>query len=112
MSFPNGLVPTTQRVHPTPLYELAAAVVIAWLLWWAGARQLQSDGQKAWSPPLASGAVFALYLLLTGVARFLVEFIRINPRSLLGMSNAQAASLVSVVAGLFLMFRARKSRAQ
>src|SRR5215813_15521642 len=33
MSFPNGLVPTTQRVHPTPIYELLAALIIGWILW-------------------------------------------------------------------------------
>src|SRR5271156_986940 len=40
MSFPNGLVPTTERVHPTPIYELLAACVIAWMLWRIGARQI------------------------------------------------------------------------
>src|ERR1700691_3444415 len=40
MSFPNGLVPTNQRVHPTPLYELVAACAIAWWLWRLGARQM------------------------------------------------------------------------
>ena len=29
MSFPNGLVPTNQRVHPTPIYELVVALLIA-----------------------------------------------------------------------------------
>ena len=33
MSFPNGLVPTTDRVHPTPIYELIVACVIARVLW-------------------------------------------------------------------------------
>ena len=51
-------------------------------------------------PP--DGAVFAAYLMLTGAARFLVEFIRINPRSFLGMSNAQAAGLACVIAGVIL----------
>jgi len=48
------------------------------------------------------GEVFAAYLVLTGVARFLVEFIRINPRSFLGMSNAQAAAAASVITGIIL----------
>ncbi|MGH9736444.1 MAG: prolipoprotein diacylglyceryl transferase family protein, partial [Candidatus Acidiferrales bacterium] len=48
------------------------------------------------------GSVFAAYLILTGIARFLVEFIRINPRSFFGLTNAQAASLVSIVAGAVL----------
>src|SRR5579864_9086605 len=39
MSFPNGLVPTTQRVHPTPIYELIVAIFIFWWLWKLGGRQ-------------------------------------------------------------------------
>ena len=42
-----------------------------------------------------------------GVARFLVEFIRINPRSFFGLSNAQAASLVSILAGAVLLWRVK-----
>src|SRR5205807_6563752 len=33
MAFPNGLVPTTQRVHPTPIYEFIAGILIFWYLW-------------------------------------------------------------------------------
>ncbi|MGB6470112.1 MAG: prolipoprotein diacylglyceryl transferase [Candidatus Acidiferrales bacterium] len=103
ISFPNGLVPTTQRVHPTPIYELLAACLIAWLLWRLGGRQLSSADSIFQA--LASGKVFAAYLILTGVARFLVEFIRINPRSFFGLSNAQAASVASVLVGVFLWWR-------
>jgi phosphatidylglycerol:prolipoprotein diacylglycerol transferase len=46
--------------------------------------------------------VFAAYLVLTGIARFLIEIIRINPRSFYGLTNAQAASVVSIVAGVIL----------
>jgi len=97
MSFPNGLVPTTQRVHPTPIYELIVACVIAWWLWRLGARTMAIAGRK--------GIVFAEYLLWTGIARFLVEFIRINPRSFFGLTNAQAASLASIAAGAALWRR-------
>jgi len=111
MSFPNGLVPTTQRVHPTPIYELIVACAIAWWLWKIGARQIATlrgnsaaqivpSAQALRRPP--DGNVFANYLILTGLARFLVEFIRINPRSFLGMSNAQAAGLGCVIAGIIL----------
>jgi len=103
MSFPNGLVPTTERVHPTPLYEFLAACVIAWILWRLGARAMRAA-------PIA-GSVFGAYLLLTGAARFLVEFIRINPHVILGMSNAQAASLLSMLAGGLLWWRVRKAGA-
>jgi phosphatidylglycerol:prolipoprotein diacylglycerol transferase len=94
MSFPNGVVPTTQRVHPTPLYEFFVWMVIAWVLWKLGGKFLSQPG--------ARGLIFCGYLILTGVARFLVEMIRINPRSFLGMSNAQAASVVSVILGVGL----------
>jgi phosphatidylglycerol:prolipoprotein diacylglycerol transferase len=99
MSFPNGIVPTTQRVHPTPIYEFLVAILIFWILWRLGAR-----GLKLHAP---NGTIFAAYLVLTGIARFLVEIIRINPRSFYwltkyGLTNAQAASVVSVLAGAAL----------
>ncbi len=108
MSFPNGLVPTMERVHPTPIYEFIVACVIAWVLWRLGTRQLsrQTPGKRGpardtfWQP----GAVFAVYLILTGVARFLVEFIRINPRSFFGMTNAQTVSALSVLTGAALLW--------
>jgi len=56
------------------------------------------------------GEIFCGYLILTGVARFLIEFIRINPRSFFGFSNAQAASLVSIVIGVILFWRSRAVR--
>jgi phosphatidylglycerol:prolipoprotein diacylglycerol transferase len=134
MSFPNGLVPTSERVHPTPMYELIVACAIAWILWELGRLQILSGSigksttasrrdrvefaseaprasasletpSKHWNalrPWLRPGSVFAAYLILTGVARFLVEFIRINPRSFFGLTNAQAASLASVISGVAL----------
>ncbi len=106
MSFPNGIVPTSGtclqfglpadcRVHPTPIYEFLAALVIFWILWKLGERAIRMR-----SP---NGTVFAAYLILTGAARFLVEIIRINPRTFFGLTNAQAASVVSVIAGIGLL---------
>ena len=115
MSFPNGVVPTTGiwdsashsgvcskyglaescTVHPTPLYEFLIWMAIAMILWQMGKKELSGRSSL--------GLVFCGYLILTGIARFLVEIIRINPRTFFGMSNAQAASLVSIAAGIFLM---------
>src|SRR5215469_17414210 len=95
MSFPNGVVPTTERVHPTPLYEFLAWMLIAYVLWRMGARFLRG-GKPA-------GLVFSGYLVMTGIARFLVEIIRLNPRSFFGMSNAQTASVASLLLGVFLL---------
>ena len=101
MSFPNGIVPTTDRVHPTPIYEFLVAILIFWILWKLGERGLKSRAPN--------GMIFAAYLVLTGIARFLVEIIRINPRSFYGLSNAQAASVVSVIAGTLLFVACRRA---
>ena len=98
MSFPNGIEPTLQRVHPTPLYELIAGLLIGWYLWKRSGR------------PHAVGLITGEYLALSGIARFLVEFIRRNPKILLGLSNAQLASLGAVVAGVALaLWSAKRS---
>jgi prolipoprotein diacylglyceryl transferase len=117
MSFPNGLVPTTGpwdseshsgvcskyglpqncAVHPTPLYEFFIWLAIAAFLWHMGSKALRG--------PKAKGEIFCNYLILTGIARFLIEFIRINPRSFLGMTNAQTASIASILFGMVLLWR-------
>jgi phosphatidylglycerol:prolipoprotein diacylglycerol transferase len=112
MSFPNGLVPTVERVHPTPVYEFIVACAIAWWLWRLGAPDhsmrahpasaSRSDARAVSASARRPGEVFAAYLVLTGAARYLVEFIRINPRSFLGMSNAQAAAAASALVGIIL----------
>jgi len=112
MGFPNGLVPTIQRVHPTPIYELIVACLIAWVLWRMGAAesaQAGATGNPGQAATRKPGEVFAAYLILTGAARFLVEFIRINPHSFFGLTNAQAASAVSIVVGAGLWWRMRKN---
>jgi phosphatidylglycerol:prolipoprotein diacylglycerol transferase len=91
MSFPNGVVPTLERVHPTPLYEFAAGLLIGGWLWWRAGK------------PRPTGAIVGEYLLLSGIARFLVEFVRRNPKILWGLSNAQLASVGTVLAGILLI---------
>jgi phosphatidylglycerol:prolipoprotein diacylglycerol transferase len=100
MSFPNGVVPTTDRVHPAPLYELLIWSAIGWFLWRLGARFLKNSGHV--------GQIFCYYLILTGLARFLVEIIRINPPWIFGLSNAQVASVLSVIGGLVLLIFFRR----
>src|SRR4029077_2616044 len=110
MAFPHGIVPTTEtcvqwgaaadcRVHPTPIYEFLAALLIFWILWRLGERCIKTKARY--------GIVFSAYLLLTGISRYLVEIIRINPRSFYGMTNAQTASVVSIVAGIILFLSVR-----
>jgi prolipoprotein diacylglyceryl transferase len=111
MAFPHGLVPTTEtcvqwgwpadcRVHPTPIYEFLALLLIFWYLWRRGSRAVQH--------PLAAGVITGEFLILSGLERFLVEFLRINPRVILGMSNAQFTAMLSVLAGIILLVVARR----
>jgi phosphatidylglycerol---prolipoprotein diacylglyceryl transferase len=95
MSFPHGLVPTIERVHPTPIYEFLVSLPVTYYLWRQGAKSLRG--------PRPAGEIFANYLVLTGLARFLVEFIRLNPRSFFGLTNAQVASLLSAILGGVLL---------
>lgn len=97
MSFPNGVVPTSERVHPAPLYEFLVWCAIGAFLW--------HMGTKAVKGPKARGEIFCNYLILTGIARFLVEIIRINPPWIFGMSNAQVASVLSILAGAVFLWR-------
>jgi phosphatidylglycerol:prolipoprotein diacylglycerol transferase len=91
ISFPKGIEPVFVPVYPTPLYELAAGLLIGGWLWWRGGK----------NPP--TGAIVGQYLLLSGTARFLVEFLRRNPKVLWDLSNAQLASIGSVIAGILLI---------
>ena len=90
MAFPHGIEPVYVPVYPTPLYELAAGLLIGWWLWWRLGK------------PHATGAILGQYLALSGLARFLVEFIRRNPKVLWGLSNAQLASAGAAVVGVAL----------
>ena len=89
MAFPNGAVPTDIPVHPAQLYEALGAFVIAGLLWAIGQRW------QGWP-------VFGAYLVLSGLARLLVEFVRVNPLFLLGLTEAQVLGIASVGVGMAL----------
>ena len=94
MTFPRGVVPTLVPVHPTPLYESIAAVFIAAALWSMRNR-------------VSRGGVFGAYLLLSGVSRFLVEFLRINQPALFDLTQPQLWAVVSAAGGVTLLLRSQ-----
>ena len=94
MAYPDGTVPTTDEVHPTPVYETLTMGLVAWFLW----RRRNS------MPP---GGLFALYLLLAGTERFLVEFLRRNERVAAGLTVAQFIALAIMVVGGAWLVRLR-----
>jgi len=55
--------------------------------------------------PAPDGALFCWYLILSGLSRFLVEFLRLNPRMAFGLSEAQLIAAVLILAGIFGMVR-------
>lgn len=86
MAYPDGTVPTEETVHPTPVYETLAMGMVALGLWRLRDR-------------LTNGLLFALYLVLAGTERLLVEFIRRNEDLALGLTEAQLVSVVMIVGG-------------
>jgi phosphatidylglycerol:prolipoprotein diacylglycerol transferase len=86
MAYPDGVVPTDVPVHPTPIYETLAMGFAGLLLWRLRDR-------------LAPGRLFALYLVLAGAERLLVEFVRRNEPVALGLTAAQWISIAMLVAG-------------
>jgi phosphatidylglycerol:prolipoprotein diacylglycerol transferase len=98
MPYPHGTVPTDISVHPTPIYETLAMGLVAWMLW-------------RWRDRFRPGLVFAAYLVLSGVERLLVEFIRRNADVALGLTAPQVESVVlAAVGGCWLVWAAGRGR--
>lgn len=114
VSFPEGLPPTTIssfaayypwidtsginseifKVHPTQLYESAVATLLFFFLW-----SRRKKNQRA-------GTMFFSYLLLAGIERFSIEFLRTNEKYLFDtFSGAQMISFLMIFIGsYFLLF--------
>jgi phosphatidylglycerol---prolipoprotein diacylglyceryl transferase len=86
MAYPDGTVPTTEKVHPTPIYETLAMGLIAWALW-------------RYRDRVQAGILFAWYLVLSGVERLLVEFLRRNDEVFAGLTVPQLESIGLILIG-------------
>jgi len=93
MSYPDGTVPTTEIVHPTPIYESIAMLVVFWVLW-----RFRGRLTAPWS-------LFGLYLVLAGIERLLVEFVRRTPTEFAGLTTAQIISVGLILIGIPLVWR-------
>jgi phosphatidylglycerol:prolipoprotein diacylglycerol transferase len=103
MGYPHGTVPTAPgvKVQPTPIYETLAMGLVAWWLW-----RMRDEFRP--------GALFAFYLLLSGLERLLVEFVRRNHRVAIGLTAPQLESIALMLVGtvwLWLLARRRGLRA-
>lgn len=93
MAYPGGVIPTLDRVHPAPVYETLYNCALFVFLWMRR-KKVEWMGQQ-----------ICLYLIFTGLGRFLVEFIRLNERVLLGLSGAQIIAFTAALFGFIFALR-------
>jgi phosphatidylglycerol:prolipoprotein diacylglycerol transferase len=85
-------------VHPTQLYEVGMSTLIFFFLW----RIRRNDHQPGW--------LFMVWLVLAGLERFLVEFVRAKDDRFLGpLTLAQVISLAIVAVGVMGIARTRSA---
>ena len=91
-------------LHPAPLYEL--------ILGGIGFAVLLGLRKKEYP----DGSLFMAYLILSSVFRFSIEFLRLNPRLMFGLSEAQLISiplfLIGIAGFLFLTRKVQSSKNQ
>jgi phosphatidylglycerol:prolipoprotein diacylglycerol transferase len=90
--------PPGVRVHPTPIYEFLESALIFGILW--------TFRKKEYAP----GTMFWLYLALSGLARLVVEFWRLNPVFALGLTEAQWFGVLMIFVGLWQLLRAGRAK--
>jgi len=122
VSFKNGLPPTTFEsfkynypdwflnngmsaiykpndiifVHPTQIYESITYMILFFYLSYI------RNNRKY------KGQVFLEYLFCAGIARFIIEFFRLNPTYLLNLTGAQYISVLMILVSSILMYRHRR----
>ncbi len=86
--YPNGIVPSTMPVYPTPLFEVFISFIATGVL------------LKMRKTDLKEGRLFFTFLIFSGLPRFLVEFIRTNPELISGLSQAQIIGIFFIFTGI------------
>ena len=87
-----GFSPGVLKVHPTQIYEIVLGGGIFYYLY-----------QKRLSIKI-QGSLFFTYLILAGIERFSVEFLRINQKYFIGLSGAQIISIIMLSVGLWFLY--------
>lgn len=120
VAFPNGSPPTTAgalrenfyvdipasvpdstllAVYPTQLFETSMALLIFLYLWSRRDR------------PHQTGWLFGIWMILAGVERFAIEFLRAKDDRFFGpLTTAQLISLALMGLGLYVVLRRRVAR--
>ncbi len=92
----SGFEPGLIAVLPTQLMETCLGLLIFFYLW------------KKRTSVLVKGQLFFTYLILAGIERFVIEFIRVNPKYIwftdsIGFSGAQLISILMILTGFVLI---------
>lgn len=98
MAYPNGIVPVSTAVYPTPLFESILSFIFLFVL-----LKLRKNDTNP-------GFIFFTYLIMNGCARFSVEFIRLNPSAAFGLTQAQLVAIVFIIIGAAGLFRIKQTR--
>jgi phosphatidylglycerol:prolipoprotein diacylglycerol transferase len=88
LGYPVNQFDETVTLHPTPIYETLLGIVGFLVL----LRLRKRD--------YPDGKIFMMYLMLASTFRFLVEFLRLQPKLLYGLSEAQLLAIVLFIVGL------------
>ncbi len=98
---PNSLAPLNVTLHPTQIYEAIAGLLLFLFLSWKAKR-------KAFE-----GQIFFLFLLLYSALRFMIEFLRDDPRGFfLGgmLSTSQGIGIFLALTSLFMLFYLKRAQ--
>ena len=94
MAYPDGAVQSFAKVYNTPFYESAFSFLMFAFFW--------KIREKEWP----NGFKFSIFLILHSLFRYLVEFIRRNPRDVFGITQAQFIAICVIGAtALFFLYR-------
>ena len=89
VAFPKGLPPTTDPVHPTQVYEVILMGLVFFVLW------------KLRKRNTPDGWLFSILIILAGIERFLIEFLRsTTPSPIPDLSVAQLIAIGLIVIGI------------
>jgi phosphatidylglycerol---prolipoprotein diacylglyceryl transferase len=104
VSFPHGIVPTLDRVHPTMLYSTVWELAVFAALWKVSTAHRRT--------PLRPGILLGLYLIATSVGRFFIEFLSRNRAIVFGLTEAQLVSVALFLAGTAIVVFASMKEAE
>ena len=86
----SGFEPGLITVHPTQIYEVIITFILFVFLW------------KKRKNIETTGNLFFIYLILYGIERFMIEFLRTNPKYLFSFfSGAQIICLIIIMIGVY-----------